>query len=635
MRLPLLLATLALPAVARATVPAGFTEETFEEIPSSPQITAMAWAPDSSNRLFVTGKDGEIWIVENGGLRDELFFRFVPRAQSPGGELVTTSECGLLGIAFHPDFIRNHFLYVFVTLRVPPDDHIEQQILRLTDQGNVGGDRQIVVRGLASTGQNHDGGGLGFGPDGLLYWAVGDNGAMTGVGNDTVSSAAKVGRAAAVPDAPPPPGPFNDGAGPNYDYIFARGFRNPYTLTFHPVTGKLWVNVVGTSWESIFVVEEGSNAGYPMENVDPGQGAATMAPLLAYPTGSFDANLRGTNGAVRSGGVVTFTTTVDHKLRRGEEVTVSGVSNASFNGTFTVASVPTRTTFTVTQAGGNASSGGGQAEMADYGYVVLGGTFYDATLFPEEYRRDFFFGDYGSGDLVRLETEADGTTLARAERWGDGFDLHIDAATGPDGALYLAGYGGLISRITFARADLGVVVSPQNLRMNEGGRGIVGVRLSRPPGNAVSVLVEKSGGDADVSVISFPTTLTFDNANWDRPQYAEVEAAIDGDSTEDVAMVSVSGAGVGGETVTVRVTDLAAPQPIPDAGVPDAAADAATAGPDAARPPDAGPTPDARPLTDGGMVGDADSGCSCRAGDRGSLAGVILLALALIWLRRR
>jgi MYXO-CTERM domain-containing protein len=235
---------------------------------------------------------------------------------------------------------------------------------------------------------------------------------------------------------------------------------------------------------------------------------------------------------------------------------------------------------------------------------------------------------------VRLVTEADGATLARAERWGDGFDLHIDFATGPDGALYAAAHGGRIARITYQRDDLGVVVSPQNLRLNEGGRGIVGIRLSRPPGEAVSIQVQRSGGDGDVDVISFPTTLPFDNANWDRPQYAESEATVDGDGDDDVATLSVSGAGVGGETVTVRVTDLAAPQPPPDAGVPDAAP-GVDAGPDAPRPPDASPTADAQPTGDGGMTGDADSGCDCRAGNGGSIGGALLLALALLWLRRR
>src|SRR6185503_1311132 len=114
--------------------------------------------------------------------------------------------------------------------------------------------------------------------------------------------------------------------------------RNPYTLTFHPATGKLWVNVVGTSWEQIFVVGLGDHAGYPMENVDPGSGFATMSPVLAYPTGSYSINLlpAGRLGAVRSNGVVTFTTSGEHRLRKGGEVVITGVAQSSFNGVFSV-----------------------------------------------------------------------------------------------------------------------------------------------------------------------------------------------------------------------------------------------------------------------------------------------------------
>jgi len=65
------------------------------------------------------------------------------------------------------------------------------------------------------------------------------------------------------------------------------------------------------------------------------------------------------NGAVRSNNVVTITTTAAHNLLVGQAITITGVSDGSFNGTFAVASVPSTTTFTYSQTGSNASSGSG------------------------------------------------------------------------------------------------------------------------------------------------------------------------------------------------------------------------------------------------------------------------------------
>jgi YVTN family beta-propeller protein len=67
------------------------------------------------------------------------------------------------------------------------------------------------------------------------------------------------------------------------------------------------------------------------------------------------------NGAVRAGNVVTITTTTPHGFSVGQTVTISGVTDTSFNGTFTIVSVPSTTTFTYAQTAANATSGSGAA----------------------------------------------------------------------------------------------------------------------------------------------------------------------------------------------------------------------------------------------------------------------------------
>ena len=167
----------------------------------------------------------------------------------------TTSECGLIGIAFDPDFMTNGYVYFFVTVSAS-----EQQIIRYTDSGGVGIDKTTIVPGLPTVGANHDGGSVGVGRDGKLYWGIGDNGSGIGVDLDLTLLASKIGRANRDGSIPAD-NPFDDGAGPNNDYIFARGFRNPFTATFQPTTGTLWVDVAGTSYEQIFAVEAGEHAG--------------------------------------------------------------------------------------------------------------------------------------------------------------------------------------------------------------------------------------------------------------------------------------------------------------------------------------------------------------------------------------
>ena len=163
-----------------AEVPTGFSETSYSSNQLTP-ATGMAWAPDGSGRLFITLKNGSVRVVtmKDGVLETQPgTSTLVTRLFATEPQVHTNSECGLLGIAFDPNYVVNRYVYLFVTVSAS-----EQRIVRYTDANGTGTARTELITRLPTRGANHDGGGIGFGPDGKLYWAVGDLGDRTGVGS--------------------------------------------------------------------------------------------------------------------------------------------------------------------------------------------------------------------------------------------------------------------------------------------------------------------------------------------------------------------------------------------------------------------------------------------------------------------
>jgi glucose/arabinose dehydrogenase len=519
-----------------------FTETRFVSSAELASATGLAWAPDGSNRLFITRKDGLILIIKNGVLLPTPFATVTP--------LYVVNECGLLGIAFDPNFLVTRHLFVFVT--VSPS---EQQIIRYTVSGDIGTEKTVVVAGLPTVGANHDGGAIGFGPDGKLYWAIGDLGNGTGVGADLSSMAAKIGRAN-LDGTPAIDNPHHDGPGPNADHIWARGFRNPFTFNFQPATGLLWVQDVGSSYEQIFIVRRGDHAGWSsFENNQP---EGFLPPIIKYGTNRLDTLAVASPvmmGATRQAGQVTFTTTAPHGFRLGEKITVAGVADASFNGDYFVSAVPTSTSFRAPRAGADAVSGGGTASSQDIGGCVTGGVFYDATGFPPAYRGNFFFGDYNSGRIERVVLDAATNTVTSVDHWAEGVSGAVDMALGPDGALYYVGVTSTtVFRASHNATTQALVVSPTHLWAAEGQPALFTVRLAVSPMADVTVTAARTEGDAEVAVQS-GASLTFTGANWDRPQPVTVAVGRDLDADVDLATIALRTTGLDTQLVTVQARD--------------------------------------------------------------------------------
>jgi len=233
------------------------------------QGTAMAWSPDG--RLFICEQGGNVRVVKNGML---LSTPFVTVKTSVEGER------GLLGVAFHPQFASNGWVYLYYTA-MQGGKH--NRISRFTANGDVARDGSEVVLvelPALSSATNHNGGALHFGPDGKLYVAVGDNATPS----NSPSLSTVLGKLLRFNDdgSIPADNPFYSSTSGLNRSIWARGLRNPFTFAFEPGTGLMFINDVGqSSWEEIDVGRAGANYGWPGT-----EGATTAAgidsPLFTY-----------------------------------------------------------------------------------------------------------------------------------------------------------------------------------------------------------------------------------------------------------------------------------------------------------------------------------------------------------------
>ncbi len=466
MRTFLLASLLLMSMSVGATVPTGFVETSYTSTALT-LATGMAWAPDGSGRLFILIKNGTVRLVSlKDGVPETQGGTLVTRVFATEPAVYTNSECGLIGIAFDPNYVVNRYVYLFVTA----SPRSEQQIVRYTDANGVGTARTVIVDACPRSGRTMTVARLGFGPDGKLYWAIGDLGNGTGVDADLTSLAAKVGRAN-LDGTPVNDNPFNDGVGPNNEYIWARGFRNPFTFTFQPGTGKLWVNSVGTSYEQIFVPSRADHAGYnAYENNQP---AGFITPVIKYRTNGTDTRTLTASGAVRSGRRRHLH---HHRGRtasaRARGSPSSGVTDASFNGSLcTWPASPSPTTCTA----GAGGAGRARAAVARRGRRTWAAPSRAApSTTPRSsrpvYRGNFFFGDYNSGQVTRATLAAD-NSVATVDEWGTGFSAKRGHGRGAGWRAVRRGrhLGVLTPHHAPAEPGQKLIVSGLNLRVVEGG----------------------------------------------------------------------------------------------------------------------------------------------------------------------
>jgi len=196
---------------------------------------------DGSGRLFIIEKYGAIRIYENGQLLAQPFLKIDDRVNS------SSSEMGLLGLAFHPDFQHNGYFYVNYT-----GSGGNTRISRFHADGDVADpNSEVVLMLIKQPFPNHNGGAVVFGPDGYLYLGLGDGGLAGDPFQNGQNTSTLLGKILRIdvdhgnPYSIPPDNPFGN-------EVWAYGLRNPWRFSFDHATGDLWIGDVGQDhWEEI------------------------------------------------------------------------------------------------------------------------------------------------------------------------------------------------------------------------------------------------------------------------------------------------------------------------------------------------------------------------------------------------
>ena len=225
-------------------------------------------APGDARRLFVVEQAGVIRVFENTSsvTSSRIFLDIRDRVDD------SSTEMGLLGLAFHPDFRQNGYFYVNYTAGGPRRTVIARFQVSPTDSNQADPDSEFILLSFNQPYGNHNGGQLVFGPDGYLYIATGDGGSGGDPQGNAQNRKNLLGNILRIDVnqtsgnlnyAIPADNPF---VGNNQGYreeIYAYGLRNPWRFSFDPETGWLWCADVGQNrLEEINLIKKGGNYGW-------------------------------------------------------------------------------------------------------------------------------------------------------------------------------------------------------------------------------------------------------------------------------------------------------------------------------------------------------------------------------------
>jgi len=227
-------------------------------------IAFLPASPDSGqggpdNSMLVTERQGTVRLVTNSGSPEANPIATLQSVKEIG-------EGGLLGIAVHPDFAKNNYVYLYYTYSSTGNNTLNR-VVRMTFTNQQLSNEQIIVDRIPGA-SNHNGGRIKFGPDGNLYIGTGDA-QEPSLAQDKNSLAGKILRVS------------DEGkAVTGNSLVFSYGHRNVQGLAWDS-SGKLWATEHGRSgvasgYDELNLIENGKNYGWPdFEGDESGSGIVT------------------------------------------------------------------------------------------------------------------------------------------------------------------------------------------------------------------------------------------------------------------------------------------------------------------------------------------------------------------------
>jgi glucose/arabinose dehydrogenase len=231
----------------------------------------------SENKALVTERDGQIRLIENDTLQEKPY-KIIEQVAHIG-------EGGLMGMAKHPNYPEQKYLYVMHTYQ--EDNNIFNRVTRYYDTDTTIEFDKVIVDRIPGS-RVHNGGRIAFGPDGMLYITTGDTW-QSEIAQDINNLGGKILRLTPEGEIPND-NPFDDSP------VYSLGHRNPQGIAWHPETGNLFSSEHGPSGEFglrdkdiINIIVKGGNYGWPLvlgdANIEPYIDPIIMWPVATPPSG--------------------------------------------------------------------------------------------------------------------------------------------------------------------------------------------------------------------------------------------------------------------------------------------------------------------------------------------------------------
>lgn len=258
-------------------------------------LTALAQVPGAPDEFLVLHQKGIIWKVKKTASGDEVSIF----SDLTGGVFYERGPNGLLGIAFHPKFRENrrYFLQHQVWEEGTVATLVVEKEFSADFRSDSGKPPRRIIK-INSVAEDHSGGWLEFGPDGFLYFAMGDTGPHHDPNGHAQNLRLLLGKMlridvdhqdAGLAYAIPADNPFVGQADARPE-IWAYGLRNPWRFSFDSATGDLWMADVGQDRaEEISIIRRGENHGWnvyegfePFSNQYRVAGRTFTPPIFVY-----------------------------------------------------------------------------------------------------------------------------------------------------------------------------------------------------------------------------------------------------------------------------------------------------------------------------------------------------------------